>query len=241
MLDNRRMAPTAAIGIICKTPRPGTAKTRLAAAIGAEAAATAAACFLRDIAASIERIPPHLGGKGYAVYAPAGTEAELRALLPTSFGLLLQSHASLGDVLFSATRELLAEGHDCVVLVNGDSPTLPERFMSEAIERLHRDGDRLVLGPASDGGYYLIGLKQPHRMVFSDIPWSTEAVTRATLERAAAARLECALLPEWYDVDDAETFGWLREELAGQSRRFTGGAVAASTRAWLAASGSSKP
>jgi rSAM/selenodomain-associated transferase 1 len=205
----------------------------LAAAIGEPAAAEASACFLRDVASCIEQIPRHVGRAGYAVYAPAGAEAELRRLFPASFGLLLQSDADFGNVLYSAMRDLLGRGHDCVLLVNGDSPTLPPRYLTDAIDQLRSPGDRLVLGPASDGGYYLIGLKYPHRALFSDIPWGTDAVARLTLRRARQIELDHALLPEWYDVDDAESLAWLSEEISGRSRRFSGGGAAPMTRAWL--------
>ena len=72
----------AAIGIMCKAPQPGSAKTRLAKAIGAVAASELSACFLRDVAAAIEAVPETLGRKGYGVYAPAGTELVLRELFP---------------------------------------------------------------------------------------------------------------------------------------------------------------
>ncbi len=227
------MTKSAAIGIMCKAPQPGRAKTRLAATVGMEGAAGLSACFLRDVSAVIEAIPERLGRKGYGVYAPAGTEAHLRQVLPTSFGLLLQADADFGDVLHGAVRALLAAGHDCVALVNGDSPTLPPSFLVEAIDALRQPGDRLVLGPASDGGYYLIGLKQAHRRLFEDIAWGTSMVAQRTLDRASEIGLEALLLPEWYDVDDAETFEWLRAELAGRSERFTNGGAAAATRAYL--------
>ena len=111
----------------------------------------------------------------------------------------------LGHVLLGATRALLDAGHDCVLLVNGDSPTLPTRLLVQAIEALREPGDRMVLGPASDGGYYLIGLKHPHRQLFTQIAWGTETVARSTCERAAEIGLATTLLPEWYDVDDIET------------------------------------
>ena len=119
------MVQSAAIGIMCKAPRAGRTKTRLAAHIGVEAAADLSACFLRDVAAAIEAVPAGLGRKGYGVYAPAGTEAELRGLFPQAFGLMLQAGSDLGQALLGATRDLLAAGHDGVLLVNGDSPTLP--------------------------------------------------------------------------------------------------------------------
>src|SRR5262252_7878361 len=228
------MTASAAIGIMCKAPLPGRTKTRLAAIIGAEAAAELSACFLRDVAAAIEAVPAAIGRKGYGVYAPAGTEDELRRLLPPSFDLLLQADAQFSNVLHGAMRTLLWRGHDCTLLINGDSPTLPSRLVSEAIASLRKPGDRLVLGPASDGGYYLIGLKQAHRAVFRRIEWGTADVARSTLQRAREIALETTLLPEWYDVDDAEAFGWLRDELAGRLDRFQGGGPASATRAFLA-------
>jgi rSAM/selenodomain-associated transferase 1 len=226
---------SAAIGIICKAPQPGHSKTRLAAAIGAVAASELSACFLRDVAASIEAVPEALGRRGYGVYAPAGTEDVMRRLLPAGFGLLLQAGNDLGDVLHGATRALLERGHDGVLLVNGDSPTLPSRLLIQAVEALREPGDRMVLGPASDGGYYLIGLKQPHRHLFTQIAWGPETVAHATRERAAEIGLATTLLPEWYDVDDIETLGWLQEELAGHSSRFHTGGFAPATRAFLEA------
>lgn len=225
------MTASAAVGIICKAPRPGVSKTRLATRIGQQAAAELSACFLRDVATCIEELPHDIGRKGYAVYAPAGAESELRQLFPPSFGFLLQSDIVLGNVLYGATRELIACGHDCAILVNGDSPTLPSRLLLDAIVRLRQPGDRLVLGPASDGGYYLIGLKHPHRQLFDDIPWGTNAVAERTLEQASLIKLETILLPEWYDVDDVMTFEWLRDELSGRSTRFTSGGAAPATRA----------
>jgi uncharacterized protein len=223
----------AAIGIICKAPQPGRAKTRLATAIGAVAASELSACFLRDVAAAIEAVPEGLGRRGYGVYAPAGVEHIMRRLLPAGFRLLLQAGDDLGYVLFGATRDLLDAGHDCVLLVNGDSPTLPARFLVQAIETLRKPGNRMVLGPASDGGYYLIGLKHPHEQLFTQIAWGTETVARSTCERAAEIGLATTLLPEWYDVDDIETLRWLQDELAGHSTRFRGGGFAAASRAFL--------
>lgn len=218
---------------MCKAPQAGRTKTRLAAHIGASAAAELSACFLRDVAAAIEAVPVELGRKGYGVYAPAGTEAQLRELLPAAFGLMLQAGDDLGKALLGATRDLLAAGHDSVLLVNGDSPTLPPAFLARAIVMLRQPGDRMVLGPAADGGYYLIGLKQPHAHLFADIAWGTATVAQSTRQRAAKIGLAVADLPDWYDVDDAETLDWLRAELAGDLQRFRNGGAAAATRALM--------
>ena len=227
------MGKLAAIGIMCKAPRPGRTKTRLAAVIGPESAAALSACFLRDVATAIEAVPEFVACKGYGIYAPAGAEAELHGVLPPSFELLLQADAEFGNVLYGAVEALLSAGHDCVSLVNSDSPTLPAPLLIQAIDALRRPGDRAVLGPTSDGGYYLIGLKAAHRHLFTDIPWGTDRVGRLTMERASQIELEVVLLPEWYDVDDAESLGWLRNELAGRSDRFRGGGPATATRVLL--------
>jgi rSAM/selenodomain-associated transferase 1 len=235
MAHGRRVA---ALGIMCKAPRTGAAKTRLAGVVGAEAAARLAACFLADVAEAVEAVPEDVGRRGYGVYAPRDGEVALRALLPPAFGLVLQEGADLGVALAGAVRHFLEAAHDCVVLVNGDSPTLPTRFLVEAIALLRRPGDRVVLGPATDGGYYLIGLKRDHPALFRDIPWSTPEVCRLTQARAGEIGLEAAALPVWYDVDDAESLACLAAELAGTTPPFAGpgltGGPARATRACLA-------
>ena len=225
---------TAAIGIICKAPKPGATKSRLAAAIGPDAAAELSSCFLQDVAAAIEAVPEDIGRCGYGVYAPAGTEKILRRLFPPSFGLLLRTDADLGNVLFAANFETCSPRRTTACF----SSTATVRryrqpFSSRPSRRCECRATELVLGPASDGGYYLIGLKHPHPEVFSRIEWSTPSVARTTLQRAQEIALETTLLPEWYDIDDAETFRWLRDELAGRLGRFLGGGPARATRAYL--------
>lgn len=220
------MTGGAAIGIICKTPRPGASKTRLVPLLGHEAAAELAAAFLADTAGAVESVPEVVGRSGYAVYAPEGSEAELRPLLPPHFGLLCRRNSTLGIVLLGATQHFLNVGHDCVVLVNADSPTMPPLLLAAAIAALRAPGDRVVLGPATDGGYCLIGLKQPHARLFEDIPWSTSGVLEATRRQASGIGLSIAELPVWYDVDDAETFALLGEELSGRLPAFAAEGVA---------------
>lgn len=230
---------SAALGIMCKAPHPGRTKTRLAAFLGAERAARLSGCFLKDVAQAVLAVPDALGAQGYGVYAPAGSEAELAEILPPSFRLLLQDGSDFGRVLGSAVQRLLGEaGHNCVVLINSDSPTLPVALLTTAITALRRPGDRVVLGPAIDGGYTLIGLKRDHPELFVDIPWSTGEVLRLTLERAAEIALGVEMLPLWYDIDDLETFRVLQAEIAGTPPAFAlpglVGGPATETRAILA-------
>ena len=211
---------TAAVGIICKTPRPGFSKTRLVPLLGEAAAADLAGVFLQDTAAGIESVPSAIGCRGYAVFAPEGSEQRLSGYMPPSFGLVCRTSTNLGLVLTDATRHFLDHGHDIAVLVNGDSPTLPPTLIADAIIAARQPGERVVLGPASDGGYYLIAMKRLRARLFQDITWSTDAVTRQTCERAAEIGLEVCMLPQWYDVDDLSSFRTLIGELAGKGLPF---------------------
>ena len=226
-------ANSTAIGIICKAPRAGTSKTRLIPILGPDRAAQASRCFLRDIAATIQSLPPGLAARGFMVFAPANAEAELRRFMPPEFGAMCQHHAGLGEVLLHASAGLLAQGHDGVLLVNGDSPTLPASLLAEAVTILRQPGDRVVFGPAVDGGYYLVGLKQAHRQLFADIDWSTPQVLAQSLQRAAVIGLPAVLLTKWYDVDDGTDLDWLLAEISGQSLPFLDrpGSPATATRA----------
>jgi glycosyltransferase A (GT-A) superfamily protein (DUF2064 family) len=111
---------------------------------------------------------------------------------------------------------MLAHGHSAAVVLNSDSPTLPTSLLVKTAEVLARPGDCAVLGPSTDGGYYLLGLKQAHRRMFEDITWSTEQVAEQTLERAREIGLNVHILPVWYDVDDLQSLRMLHEEIRGR-------------------------
>jgi hypothetical protein len=100
-----------------------------------------------------------------------------------------------------------------VCLIDSDSPTVPTAVLAEAVAELERKGDRVVVGPSHDGGYYLIGLKRAHAEVFANINWSTASVFAETVGAAKAESLETVVLPLWYDVDDSESLEILRREL----------------------------
>jgi glycosyltransferase A (GT-A) superfamily protein (DUF2064 family) len=152
---------------------------------------------------------------------------------------MVQRGETLGERLINAAAELLSNGFESVCLINSDSPTLPGEILVAAASLLAQDGDRVVLGPCEDGGYYLIGLKHPHHQLFERIAWSTENVLAHTIERAAEINLPVKLLPTWYDVDDAATLHSLCDELSllsdgrnGQAH-FRGGFEAPHTRKYL--------
>jgi rSAM/selenodomain-associated transferase 1 len=224
-----------AIGIFCKTPAAGFSKTRLSPPLRAEECAALSACFIRDLAATIHELTQDGGVTGYAVFTPVGTEAALRTLLPPGFRLLPQCDGDFGTRLVTATRDLLAS-HAGAILVNADSPTLPVSILRAAVEAT-RLGGAVVLSPAFDGGYTLIGVSRLHERLYQDIPWSTAAVHRTTVERAAEIGLPVVNVPGWYDVDDAASLALLAAELAGEPPAFAqlAGALAPATRAHFAA------
>jgi rSAM/selenodomain-associated transferase 1 len=224
---------TVAVGIFCKTPLPGQSKTRLSPPLRPDECADLSACFIRDLTATIHAVARDGDVTGYAVYTPAGTEPALRALLPPGFRLLPQCEGDFGIRLQTATRKLL-DGHAGAILVNSDSPTLPASILRHAVDATRRGG-AVVLSPAHDGGYTLIGVSKLHPRLYADIPWSTAQVHGKTLERAAEIGLPVVDVPGWYDVDDGESLALLEAELAGGPTPFAGGAEAPATRAYLGA------
>ena len=212
--------PIAALGHLCamvvmaKVPRPGRVKTRLSPPLTLEQTAALNVRFLRDTTENLATIG---GSAGLISYTPVGDEALFAGLLPETFALVAQRGDGFGERLLAAAEDVLAIGYGAVCLIDSDSPTVPAGAFRQAVEALAAPGDRVVLGPSHDGGYYLIGMKQAHAEPFERIAWSTGAVCAETMERCRAAGLEVVLLPTWYDVDDAATLAVLKEELLNET------------------------
>jgi uncharacterized protein len=191
------------IAVMCKPPRVGVSKTRLAAAIGAAAAAQLSEAFLRDVTRTVATVVSAMPGTvPFAVYAPADAEAEIRALVPADFQLILQSDAGLGQLMMAAIATVLEQCPGGCILMGADMPSLPPPVLSDAIAQLRLRATDLVLAPTADGGYCLIGAKAVHPSLFTGIPWSTSVVLEQTLARAVDATLGVTLLPPCLDVDD---------------------------------------
>ena len=233
-----RIKGKCALGLMAKVPFAGAVKTRLTPPLNPEEAAKLSMCFLRDMTSNLAGFRED-GIEGVVLYTPANAEVMLNGLLPNSFRLVPQRGETLGERLVNAAAELLDE-FDSVCLINSDSPTLPSRILKTASTILAQDGDRVVLGPSKDGGYYLIGLKRPHPNLFERIAWSTAEVLAHTIDRAAEMDLPVDLLPEWYDVDDEATLRLLYDELGlspdgrGPHAPYDGGYNAPFTRDYLA-------
>lgn len=197
---------TEALVVFARRPVPGEVKTRLARAIGAEAAARLYRAFVADLARRFGAGPPPAF---WAVAPPLGDFAEL-------FGLprercFEQSGGDLGARLRAAFRAMRERGFSRVAAIGSDSPHLPARRMREALARLERAD--VVLGPARDGGYYLVALRGPAD-VFSGIAWSTPDVLSQTLARVASLGLRADLLEPDFDVDTASDLDRLRAQVA---------------------------
>ena len=215
-----------------KAPQAGNSKTRLVPPLAPEQAAKLSACFLRDTCENIAAVSMNGTAAGVAVYTPVGSEAFFEGLVPPSFRFISQRGSLFGDRLFHATEDLISAEYDSLCLIDSDSPTLPAEFLRAAVRALAQPGDRLVLGPANDGGYYLIGLKKRHRHVFENVDWSTSRVLTQTIARAKEIKLPVTLLPAWYDVDDGPSLRQLCKELFVTNGR-SEGYRASHTRAYL--------
>jgi uncharacterized protein len=211
-----------AIAVMAKAPRAGQVKTRLVPPLTPEAASKLSASFLRDITENLRLAAYDAVIHGYVAYAPAEYEALFNGMLAPDTHLVLadgvgpapQGVQGFGRSLLHAVRSLFGRGHDAVCLLNSDSPNLPTALLSRAALALAEAGDRIVLGPADDGGYYLLGMKAPHLSLFANIDWSTAHVTEQTRLRAGALGLPVLELDAWYDVDDAQSLLRLRHDLA---------------------------
>lgn len=226
-------ASVCALAVMAKAPRPGKVKTRLSPPLSAEQAAGLNRCFLQDTTENIRAV-----AAGVVSYTPVGDEALFEELLPDDFVLVAQRGYVFGERLLAAAEDILGCGYGSVCLIDSDSPTVPRAAYEQAVAELAREGDRIVLGPTADGGYYLIGMKQAHATLFERINWSTDTVCRETRERAHAAGIEVVDLPLWYDVDDAATLDILKAELLdGMAPGFATmpGYAAAHTRQFLLA------
>ena len=229
-------ADRCAIAIMAKAPDAGRVKTRLSPLLRADEARELSACFLRDMTQMLTLVGRAAAVDGYVAFAPAGSEASFAPIVAPGTGTVLADGAidapdgvvGFGRCLLQAARALFARGYGAVGLLNADSPTLPAELMVEAARLLATAGERMVLGPATDGGYYFIGLKAPHAELFAGIEWSTARVAAQT--RAAAQRigLELVDIAPWYDVDDPASLAQLVRDCGEKSD------VAPATAAWLA-------
>jgi len=219
-----------------KTPRNGFSKTRLSPPLQSEEAAEISRCFLRDTSTTIEALMhDDRFVVGVAAYTPIGSEFELAELLPAQFKMLAQRQGDLGSRLLGITEDLFSLGFSAVCLVDSDSPTLPLENLQATAATLKEGVDRMVIGPCTDGGYYLIGMNRSCAKLFEEIDWSTSSVYQQTISRAKEIKLPMVELPLWYDVDDNDSLNRLLSELFPEwsTEKVSQGAPAPNTKEFL--------
>jgi len=185
--------------IFAKEPAPGQVKTRLSPPLSLAQAAELYRCFLDDV---LEEMAI-LSKLDLAVaYDPVASRNFFATLAPPGAKLVPQAEAGLSHRLIEACTWGFAQGYAAVLVRNSDSPDLPGAYVQEGREALLTGQADVVLGPCPDGGYYLVGLRQPCPELFQSVSWSTDAVLEQTLARALQLGLGPHLLPPWPDIDD---------------------------------------
>lgn len=200
--------------LFTRFPQPGRAKTRLVPHMGAERAAQLQREMTEHV---LTRAWPLVkrGGVKLEVRFEDGSQADMRRWLGRAFTFVPQSQGDLGERMLRATSEALGMGMDAVVVIGADCPELDAALIERAFDALR--SHPVVFGPAKDGGYYLVGLRQSLPALFQGIAWSTASVLADSIARARQMGIEPCLLPELSDVDEpADLPAW---EKARQTNR----------------------
>lgn len=193
------MSDTALV-VMARYPQPGTTKTRLARTLGDEETLKLYQAFLIDLAG-------HFASPDYNLhwaYTPAEVDyatfiATLVPDLASHTRSFPQQGADLGERLLRVFQWTRQQGHPSTIVIGSDSPHITREIIVQAREALQESD--VVLGPADDGGYYLIAMREPHD-VFSEIPMSTNMVTAKTIARACNQGLRVRLIEPLFDIDE---------------------------------------
>jgi rSAM/selenodomain-associated transferase 1 len=207
--------------VFLKFPEPGRVKTRLAADIGDEAATRT---YEQLVCRVLEQCRAAAPDQIVITYDPSEKFEQIREWLapwldpfPGEVNWLAQEQGDLGDRLARATETVFAGNPDShLAIIGTDCIHLDSDIFAETWSHLEGETDA-VFGPTEDGGYYLLGIKSPHRELFENIPWSSESTLPASLDTAKNASLRTELLPERFDIDTADE--WKRVESEVSSRR----------------------
>lgn len=197
------------LGLFARQPVAGRCKTRLAAMIGKEAAARLADAFLRDTAARFELLQT----ARCLAYTPGTSAAReyLESVVEGRYQTWPQPDGDLGMRLAAFLEEGFMHS-DRVVVIGTDSPSLPVQYVERAFTLLHEKD--CVLGPATDGGFYLIGVRRWKPGLLDGLEWSTSRVLSQVVGRVEQHAFSLGLLPPWYDVDTWDDLCLLRGHIA---------------------------
>jgi uncharacterized protein len=224
----------AALVLYARVPRRGRVKTRMLPWLPAADALRLHIALLEDGLRLLQLVARQTGAVPFVSFSAAwepGNQQHFADLARAAAGIarLPQRGSDLGKRLRHTFRTLFARGFGRVVVFGSDSPTLPPSILRRAFAALRRDG-RVVLSPAEDGGYVLVGSTYLLSEMFKGIPWGTGRVMAATLEALERTGAPVIILPRWFDVDVPQDLERIRLDIA---RRPSGGRMAERTRAFV--------
>ncbi len=195
-----------ALILFARDPILGKVKTRLSPFLADEVILKLYTCFLQD---SLDNIRQVENVDHFVGVAPSSESGFFAGMPDSDTCLFVQEGENLGDKMRRAIQDRFAEGYERVVIIGSDSPSLPASYIYRA---LGSDKD-MVLGPSTDGGYYLIGMREKVVEVFNGVTWGTETVLRETFEHLEQNGASLELLPVWYDVDSPEDLKFFKTHL----------------------------
>lgn len=198
---------TTAVGVMARAPSSG-GKSRLAPHLSSSRLAALREALLADTLTALADLADVT-----IFFTPDDAEQEIAALAAPAMRLVPQGRGDLGIRMLHALRVLLSAAPDGAVLVGSDIPLLTADHVREAADTLQVRGG-VVLGPADDGGYYLIGMREPHAALFERIAWGTESVLTDTLRAAERAGVEARLVGTACDVDTIDDLRRIQRDLA---------------------------
>jgi rSAM/selenodomain-associated transferase 1 len=196
--------------VFVRTPEAGKVKTRLMKGLGKEKTLNAYKSFVADtmkVCDGLKTADKFLG------CFPTTEDAFLKKLSKKHKfkGEFAQEGKTLGDKFINAFSDKFNEGYKKVVVIGSDSPTIPVEYIKQAFRELETKD--FVLGPCTDGGYYLVGAKKLFKNVFKNIPWDSSEVLNKTLDKLNASTIKYSLLPFWYDVDDINDLNFYKRHI----------------------------
>ncbi len=195
-----------AVILFARDPVLGQVKTRLSSSFDDETILKLYICFVED---SLDKIRQVDDADCFVGISPENHSGFFNGTESSGMSLFVQQGDTLGDKMRKAFVDRFRQGYNKVVIIGSDSPSLPVSYLDKALAS-EKD---LVLGPSTDGGYYLIAMTGKVSEVFGGVAWGTENVLEETLKKVKETNVSLELLPVWYDVDFPEDLKFLKTHL----------------------------
>jgi rSAM/selenodomain-associated transferase 1 len=195
--------------VFVRTPEQGRVKTRLQKGLGSEKTLKTYKSFISETFCIIDSLR---GVHKFLGCFPASDDPFLRRLIKKhNLQSFNQRGKDLGEKFINAFNDRFSDGYKKVVIIGSDSPTIPVAYIRQAFREL--DKNDFVLGPCTDGGYYLVGARKIFEKVFRGIPWDSSDVLNRTLDKLHSNKVRFSLLPFWYDVDDMDDLEFYKRHI----------------------------